>query len=388
MPSERGRALYDRSEQVEYAHAAVLSALEQAVSRPSFPLAPMTPKEGALTEDESQRMPPARKPLPQLKQDPMNAFVPMDKRPEKPEQVRLSENGIPPAPDIEVTETGENPAAPSVTEKAPDTPRRDPGKSAAPAEIAAALLHLKKEEAERQPEGGKRPMSAAPKPDEDPYAVYDRAISPGDIPEYFLIGEVFNTYVIVQLSDRVLIVDKHAAHERILFDELCRKLRRHMREKTPMTGQLLMAPLEEKLYATETEALEEYRERIESLGYVFETERTGVSAGIARISQIPEELDRNEAAELFRVLADRLSEATGTVESAARGFFESRLWQASCKAAIKGGRLYDAAHLKWICDRLLQKPDEKGTVIRTCPHGRPVAFEIRKSAMDRQFGRT
>ena len=75
------------------------------------------------------------------------------------------------------------------------------------------------------------------------------------------------------------------------------------------------------------------------------------------------------------------------MESATAGFFESRLWQASCKAAIKGGRLYDAAHLRWICDRLLQKPDEHGAVIRTCPHGRPVAFEIRKTAIDRQFGR-
>ena len=93
------------------------------------------------------------------------------------------------------------------------------------------------------------------------------------------------------------------------------------------------------------------------------------------------------AAELFEVLASRLSDATGTVESAAQGFFETRLWQASCKAAIKGGRLYDGASVRWICDRLLQKPDARGAVIRTCPHGRPVAFEIRKTAIDRQFGR-
>ena len=58
-----------------------------------------------------------------------------------------------------------------------------------------------------------------------------------------------------------------------------------------------------------------------------------------------------------------------------------------CKAAVKGGRIYDSGHMRWICDRLLQKPDERGAVVRTCPHGRPVAFEIRKSAMDRQFGR-
>ena len=55
---------------------------------------------------------------------------------------------------------------------------------------------------------------------------------------------------------------------------------------------------------------------------------------------------------------------------------------------MKGGRIYDRAHLRWICDRLLVKPDGKtGSVIRTCPHGRPVAFEIKKTSIERQFER-
>ena len=54
---------------------------------------------------------------------------------------------------------------------------------------------------------------------------------------------------------------------------------------------------------------------------------------------------------------------------------------------MKGGRIYDMGHIKWICDRLLKKPGKDNTVIRTCPHGRPVAFEIKKSSIDRQFAR-
>ena len=154
-----------------------------------------------------------------------------------------------------------------------------------------------------------------------------------------------------------------------------------------MSGQLLMAPLTAELYATESDALETCREQVEALGYAFTTEKRGVSSAVASVTQIPSELEQAEALELFHVLAARLSDATGTVEAAARGFFESRLWQASCKAAVKGGRIYDSGHMRWICDRLLQRPDERGSVVRTCPHGRPVAFEIRKSAMDRQFGR-
>lgn len=150
---------------------------------------------------------------------------------------------------------------------------------------------------------------------------------------------------------------------------------------------MLLAPLTQELCTAEADALNEYRERIEAVGFAFTLRQTGVSQWTAEITQIPESLDGPAALALFETLADRLSEAAGTVESAAEGFFETRLWQASCKAAMKGGILYDEASMRWICDRLLQKPDERGAVIRTCPHGRPVAFEIRKTAIDRQFGR-
>ena len=78
-------------------------------------------------------------------------------------------------------------------------------------------------------------------------------------------------------------------------------------------------------------------------------------------------------------MLSRLSDGKGTVESAESEFFEKALYQASCKAAIKGGRHYGIEHIKWICDRILKDPGEDGTVIKTCPHGRPVAFEIKKS---------
>ena len=116
-------------------------------------------------------------------------------------------------------------------------------------------------------------------------------------------------------------------------------------------------------------------------------ERNGVSSCRAKITAIPEILDTSAALELFTTLSSGLGDATASVESASDRFFESRLWQASCKAAIKGGRIYDIAHIRWICDRLLKKPDGDNQVIRTCPHGRPVAFEIKKSSIDRQFAR-
>jgi DNA mismatch repair protein MutL len=63
--------------------------------------------------------------------------------------------------------------------------------------------------------------------------------------------------------------------------------------------------------------------------------------------------------------------------------FEKALYQASCKAAIKAGREYPAEHQKWVVDKLMQIPD-----ITFCPHGRPVAMELSKKNIDRQFERT
>ena len=89
-----------------------------------------------------------------------------------------------------------------------------------------------------------------------------------------------------------------------------------------------------------------------------------------------------EAETLFVTVLGKLADGTGNAEITGKLFFEQALYQASCKAAIKAGRIYDESHLKWICDRLLS--DEK---IRFCPHGRPVAFEITQSEIEHWFKR-
>ncbi len=207
--------------------------------------------------------------------------------------------------------------------------------------------------------------------------------SPYDAPPYLILGEAYNTYIIVQLDDRLLMIDKHAAHERIIFDELCRKL--HSRA---MGGQVLLLPYELTVLPTEAAAITDYASSLESLGYGFTLTEQSVSVVQVSLTQIPDMLSQAEAVELFTSLVNRLTEGTGTVEAASAAYFETKLWQASCKAAIKGGRVYDMVHLRWLCDRLLIKPEKEGaSVIRTCPHGRPVAFEIKKTSIERQFAR-
>ena len=200
-----------------------------------------------------------------------------------------------------------------------------------------------------------------------------------EIPDYVIAGEVFNCYVIVELDDRILMIDKHAAHERILFDEMCRRMKAKQKN-----SQILMLALNITLSEAELVAIEDYGEQIRSLGFVYRVEKDKRRVSV---SEIPDELNRDSAHDMIAELATQLCEGTGSVEAAEAKFFEAKLYQASCKAAIKGGRVYSKDHLKWICDRLLKKPGEDGAVIKTCPHGRPVAFEIKKSSIERQFNR-
>jgi len=218
-----------------------------------------------------------------------------------------------------------------------------------------------------------------PEPPEEPLP----PLQPYDAPEYLIVGEAFNTYILVQLEDRLLLIDKHAAHERIIFDELCRRMR-----ERDHAGQMLMAPYPVTLLQSEADMLTEYGDSLRALGFAWESSPASLSTTVVELTQIPDMLNLTEGAELFADLITRLADATATVESASAAYFETRLWQASCKAAIKGGRVYDKIHLQWICDRLLVKPEKEGaSVIRTCPHGRPVAFEIKKTSIERQFAR-
>ena len=200
-----------------------------------------------------------------------------------------------------------------------------------------------------------------------------------DIPEYTILGEAYNCYVILQLADRLLIVDKHAAHERILFDELCRRMKEKERR-----SQILMFPITVSLSEDEIPVLDEYGDSIKSIGFAYTVD---AARREINISEIPQELGRDAAKDMMEELLSSLSASSGTIETTQAKYFEAKLYQASCKAAVKGGRVYGEQHIRWICDRLLKAPGEDGAVIKTCPHGRPVAFEIKKSSIDRQFDR-
>lgn len=192
------------------------------------------------------------------------------------------------------------------------------------------------------------------------------------VPDYKIIGELYNSYVIVELGDIAYIIDKHAAHERIIFEDLKSKL-----NDTEPSSQILLFPQEIKLTGSELSAIYEWEEDIRKTGFGFT-----LNGEVVSVSEIPSEIEPSALEDTFLTLLEKLSSGEADASNTRYQKFEKALYQCSCKAAIKAGRVYDKEHIKWICDRVLTLDN-----IKYCPHGRPIAFEITKHFLEKQFER-
>ncbi len=194
-----------------------------------------------------------------------------------------------------------------------------------------------------------------------------------EIPPYRIVGEAFESYIIMETEGKMLIIDKHAAHERINFE----RMRANMSLSEPCMQQLLL-PERINLSGAELDAALSFEKEISAAGFQFE-----IKGNAMILSASPQDTDISAAKELLQFLVSAAAENPAALETKKRTVFERALYQTSCKAAIKAGRHYDDVHIKWICENLLRYD-----CIKYCPHGRPVAFEITKAEMDRRFGRT
>ena len=194
-----------------------------------------------------------------------------------------------------------------------------------------------------------------------------------DSSEYRIIGEAFDCYVMVEYEGALLIIDKHAAHERIIFEDLKRGRERDGR----VASQSLLLPVTVILAADEYSAAEEYKTELESIGFELE-----LVPGHVNITAIPDAISVQNAESLLMEMLDDILKGKGNPELTEKLRREKALYQVACKAAIKGGRSYDASIIDWLVGRILALPD-----IIVCPHGRPIAYRLTKSELDRQFDR-
>lgn len=192
-------------------------------------------------------------------------------------------------------------------------------------------------------------------------------------PDYKFIGEAFNCYILVEYEGAMLVIDKHAAHERVIFEDLKKITERDGR----VASQSLLLPITVLLSPDEIACGEEFREELSLVGFEFD-----ILDSHANINAIPSSIGSMEAESLFVKMIDDIIEGKGNPEITEKIRREQALYQIACKAAIKGGRIYDRSVSEWIVKKVLELPD-----VIVCPHGRPIAYKLTKSELDRQFER-
>lgn len=185
-------------------------------------------------------------------------------------------------------------------------------------------------------------------------------------PEIILIGEAFSTYIIVQMGSSVFMIDKHAAHERIIFNDL----KKHI---TP-APQALLTPVTLNLDPEEYGAVISNTALLKDAG--FEVEDFGNSS--VRVFTVPSSLTKEDVEGLLSELAENLlKKSVAEVER-----LEDIYHTVACRSAIKAGNKLSSLEMKKLAERVLYSDD-----IMYCPHGRPVAFEIKRRELEKQFGR-
>lgn len=208
-----------------------------------------------------------------------------------------------------------------------------------------------------------------------PQAEKTREVIPQPVPvqnpvarKYTVIGEAFSTYIIVEFQNQLYFIDKHAAHERMLFEKL-------RKENGKKYAQLLLAPFSVTMSKEEYSAVLEGQELLQKAG--FEIEDFG--SGSVLVRSCPLNLSSEDLDPLFTEVAQYLMEHRHEVEPEKLDWLYHNV---ACRSAVKAGDAMTALELQYLVDRLLADDS-----IRYCPHGRPVLITLSRGDLEKQFGR-
>ncbi len=183
-----------------------------------------------------------------------------------------------------------------------------------------------------------------------------------------MIGEVFSTYVLFELNESLFLLDKHAAHERILFERLKKNVSAKER-------QILLSPVVVNTSAQEYQAVLSHQELVQSLG--FDWELFGNHSFLLR--EVPLLLAHLDVRDLFLDIAQKLCRQKQHIST---DLYEELLHSMACRSAVKAHDDTKPEELQALLEEVV-KNDE----IRHCPHGRPVMISFSKQELERRFGR-
>lgn len=187
---------------------------------------------------------------------------------------------------------------------------------------------------------------------------------------YKVVGKLFNTYLLLEKQKNLILIDQHAAHERILFDKLMGQL-----EKSAVYTQELVVPYILNVNASEEDYLNAHLDDLAALGFTIEF----FGSNSFKVSSIPVSLNDINLKDFFaKVMSDCKNETKITAKTELR----HKLATMACKAAVKGGDNLSDSEI----DKLIESLDKNETQL-LCPHGRPIVIKITQEQIEKWFKR-
>ncbi len=223
---------------------------------------------------------------------------------------------------------------------------------------------------EPKPEAPKAPEAKPARPQELP-VVEDLPVVPfseeTELPDFRIIGEAFKTYILVELEGKMLMVDKHAAHERILYDRL-------IANKEPVQSQMLLMPVTVSLSKEEYSAVLEHTDLLAEAGF----DVSDFGPGLVAVREVPVMLIKEDVTQLLSEIAGRLLDKSDPTPEKLDWMYKNM----ACRAAVKAGDDTPPAEQEKFIEYVLSHRD-----VRYCPHGRPILIEMTRPELEKTFGR-
>lgn len=338
-------------------------------------------KNALLGYDESREIKLPTVPAPAQTEEPKHDSAPVEERPvhtappeKKSQPAQYEPKTVPmpaPQPVVVQPQTVSEPPKFTLRQEKPFEMRAEPVK-AVQQTMPEAGLPLEKE----KPEPVEAPLSELPgfaflsgksfekKPAPEP----EKPKEPEYIPERIrVVGELFRTYIVCEGEDSMLLIDKHAAHERINFEKL--------KKGFSSSAQYLFEPAEVFLSPAEYNGLSEFSDRLADVGILLEF----CEGSKVKVLALPQLLDREDPVEIVEGIAKIAAKGNSNIQGE---LFDDMLHTAACKMSIKAHDINDIAELQVIADEVVNNKD-----IRFCPHGRPVCTQITRRQMEKYFSR-
>ena len=275
------------------------------------------------------------------------------------------------ASDKPVSETAKTPEVEAAVEELKQEAFAKPAET--PKEEKGPVPYVRKADRpaeEPKPEAPRAPEARPARPEELP-VVEDLPVVPfseeTELPDFRIIGEAFKTYILVELEGKMLMVDKHAAHERILYDRL-------IANKEPVQAQMLLMPVTVSLSKEEYSAVLEHTDLLAEAGF----DVSDFGPGLVAVREVPVMLIKEDVTQLLSEIAGRLLDKSDPTPEKLDWMYKNM----ACRAAVKAGDDTPPAEQEKFIEYVLSHRD-----VRYCPHGRPILIEMTRPELEKTFGR-